>query len=61
VSARDPYGQSAQSTISLSVAAAAKTSGSGGGGAWDCASALLLGLLILRRHARRGAREISVR
>jgi hypothetical protein len=61
VSARDPYGQSAQSTISLSVAAAAKTSGSGGGGAWDCASALLLGLLILRRHARRGSREISVR
>ena len=52
VTAEDPYGQSAQGTLSLSVAAAAISSGGGGGGgAFDSASLLLLGLIFLCRHA----------
>jgi len=44
VTAKDPYGQTAQSTLSVNIAAA--KSGGGGGGAFDSCSLFILWMLL---------------
>jgi len=54
VSAHDPYGQSAQGTLALSIT---PSTGGGGGGDFDYASLLILGLWLARSMRRRLGRS----
>jgi hypothetical protein len=52
VTAHDPYGQTAQSGLSVTIVAAPAKSGGGGGGAFDTWSLIILGLLFTANVAR---------